>query len=129
MSVWKWAVIYKDGSEIHEDDNTGFGMVNIPEASKLVVFDEAEPTKQFVVELVDDMRPIFFRRMRQLHINDPETVPVEYIQENGEIQTTITFATVLGWQKTVNNKNVKNMIWLLHDGSVLNTDRDIDELT
>ena len=74
------------------------------------------------------MRPIFFRRMRQLHVGNPEEIPIEYIDENGELQPTILFAVVLGWQKTVNGKNVKSLIWLMRDGSTAITDRDIDDL-
>src|SRR5690242_8776593 len=98
MPNWKWAVIYKDGSEYIEQENVGFGTVNLPEVKTLVVFDEANPTTQFCVNIADEMRPIFFRRHRQLHINDPDTIPVEYVV-NGEVQPNLHYATVLGWQK------------------------------
>jgi hypothetical protein len=125
---WKWAVIYKDGSEYVEEENVGFGTINLAEVQTLVVFDEHNHTTQFAIALKDDMRPIFFRRRRQLQLNDPNTVPVGYVHENGELKDNYIFATVLGWQKTVNGKNVKSFIWLMHDGSVAITDRDIDDL-
>lgn len=128
MRNWTWVVFYNDGTELSEDQAGGFGAVDIPRVATLAVFDRDEPTVNYAVPIREGMRPIFFRRKRQIVINDPTAVPVEYLNENNEVTQMITFAVVLGWQKTVNGRNVKSLIWLMHDGSVAVTDRDLDEL-
>lgn len=128
MRNWTWTVLYQDGTELTEEQAGGFGNVEIERVRVLVVSDRNDPKTQFAVHISEGMRPIFFRRKRQLTINDPSAVPIEYFMADGELCTTITFATVLGWQKTLNGRNVKSLTWLMHDGSVAITDRDIDEL-
>lgn len=128
MHDWKWHAIYNDDTSLEERDDIGFAAIDQSKLKIFVVSSTKDPTKQFAVHIKEGMRPIFFRRIRNLTINDLDTIPVEYVNEKGEINPTITFATVLGWQSTINGKNTKNMVWLMYDGSVAITDRDIDEL-
>ena len=125
---WQWLVVYDDGTELQQSEDVGFSMVDINRVKMLLVTDMNDQRNQYAVYLTEGMRPIFFRRVHRIVINDYEHVPVEYINEDGTIRDNYVFATVLGWQKTVKGKNVKSLTWLLHDGSVAVTDRDITEL-
>ena len=128
MRNLKWMVILKDGTEIVEDGTRGFGSLPQDEILDLIVFDEHDHSTVYSLHLSDDMRPIFFRRKRHLIITDESAIPTYYFDGNENLQTTILFATVLGWQKTVNGKNVKSMTWIFADGSVAITDCDIDDI-
>ena len=125
---WTWVVLYNDGTELTEDQAGGFGAVDISRVETLVVQDRKDITVNYAVPIREGMRPIFFRRKRQIVINDPTQVPIEFFGTDGEFNSSYLFATVLGWQKTLNGRNVKSLIWLMHDGSVAITDRDIDDL-
>lgn len=115
---WTWLVLYTDGTELREEQAGGFAAVDIPRVKTLVVYDRNAPELHYAVAIREreGMRPIFFRRKRQL------------IPTDGDPAEPYVVATALGWQKTVNGRNVKSLIWLMHDGSVAITDRDIDEL-
>lgn len=113
---WEWAVIYEDDSEHFESDLGGFEKVEQDRVKALIVFDEGTG-QQYVTYIHGDQRPIFFRRSRRtVNPNTEEEVVSPWL-----------FATVFGWQKTVNGANVKSLTWLLFDGSVVLSDCDIDE--
>ena len=118
MHEWTWLVLYSDGTELSEDQAGGFGAVDIARVDTLVVLDRNAPELHYAVPIREGMRPIFFRRKRQrVSLGSPSATSGPTI-----------YATALGWQKTVNGRNVKSLIWLMHDGSVAVTDRDLDEL-
>lgn len=118
MHDWAWLVLYSDDTELTEEQAGGFAAVDIPRVKTLVVYDRNTPALHYAVPIREGMRPIFFRRKRQV-------IPMGGSSPANE---PVTFATVLGWQKTLNGRNVKSLIWLMHDGSVAITDRDIDDL-
>lgn len=115
---WTWAVIYKDGSQHFEEDLIGFANVDNNQVQTLILHDQ-EQGLQFVTHIREGMRPIFFRRHRQeINSSGDTTLNLEpYL-----------FATVFGWQKTIQGCNVKSLTWLLFDGSVAVTDCDLDDL-
>lgn len=126
--VWTWAVVYEDGTERFEDELGGFGAVDIDRVRTLVVM-AREGDAHYAVHITDGMRPIFFRRVRKLQINDAnEPIPAQYVRADGTVVESYVHATVLGWQKTVNGRNVKSLTWLMFDGSVAITDCDMDDL-
>lgn len=117
MHDWTWLVLYTDDTELSEEQAGGFAAVDVPRVKTLVVYDRNTPELHYAVSIREGMRPIFFRRKRQV-------IPMDGSPSNDPV----LFATVLGWQKTVNGRNAKSLIWLMHDGSVAITDRDLDDL-
>lgn len=117
MQQWSWAVSYDDNLTFEfEDDLESFRNVRVNDVTRLLIFDRDDPTKQYVIVIRPDMRPIFFRRREeQLNLTTGES-------------TKRTVAIVFGWQRTVHGQNVKSLTWLMHDGSVVVTDCDIDDL-
>ncbi len=116
--VFTWIACYDDGSSLMEieSDGTehGFAEVDLDRLSAFVLnpMREGLPSPVVKIDRAGGQRPIFFRR-RSIAL-DPET--------HGEAnRSTIT---VLGWQKTVEGKNVKSFAALYEDGSVLISDRD-----
>lgn len=128
QSQWTWVVVYDDGQTVFEDDLIEFNKVDMERVQLLIVQRRSIPELHYVVSMQDGMRPIFFRRTRTIQVNDPTTIPEGYVHD-GQFSPSYEFATVLGWQKTVAGRNVKSLTWLIHDGSIAVTDRDIDELT
>lgn len=111
-----WRAIYGDGTVLNEYDEAGqsHGWAEVDQ-SRLVAFElvpqrEGLPMPHIAVSA--SMRPIFFRR-RQRHIN----------LGSGE-RTQGATVTVLGFQKTIRNVNVKCLTAYFDDGSVLVTDDD-----
>lgn len=126
MHNWIWEVIYDDGTEIIESDEAPFSSLDMDKIQVLIITN-TETQQQFAVHYSETMRPIFFRRMRRLLINDPNTIPEEYVNDDGSLKEMIVKTIAFGWQSTVNGKNVKSLAWILEDGSVAFTDKDIDE--
>lgn len=69
------------------------------------------------IPIRDDMRPIWGRLMRVLL--DPNT------NTYGENRL---HAVVFGWQKTIKGVNVKALNWITQHGSLVVSDRDLDEV-
>lgn len=126
---WTWLVVYDDGSTLGEAEDVGWPAVEMPRVRSLIVLPTNEElTTHYVVPIKEGLRPIFFRRTRQLQINDPSTIPAPYILPDGSVRTSYLFATVFGWQQTIHRRNIKSLTWLFPDGSVVVADRDFDDL-
>ena len=115
-----WRAQYDDGSHLdeHDEDGRGVGFASVDQscltALELLPQDGGIPYR---LQLSDDMRPIFFRR-RAVTVNPSDGVP-----EDERVIGRKT-STVIGWQRTVEGRNVKSLVVLLPDGSVLLTDDD-----
>lgn len=116
--AWTWIACYDDGSSLMEiePDGTehGFAEVDLARLSAFVLnpMRDGLPAPIVKIDRASGQRPIFFRR---------RTIALDPALGTEEKRSTIT---VLGWQKTVEGKNVKSFVALYEDGSVLISDRD-----
>ena len=111
------AVILEDGAYIPEPWPTGgFSSLPIDKISR-VLWRDTEGRLFAVTLLRDiypDIRPIFFRRM-------VGSLAPGISSEASDL------AVCLGWQATVNGKNVQSHTYVFADGTTLITDRHIRE--
>lgn len=109
-----WIAHYSDGSEHSEIDETGasrgFASVEMDRVVALEWMPESDSHAGSFVRVPSDARPILFRR-RRIDVN----------AETGE-QSKHDAIHVLGWQQTIDGRNVKVFVALYADGSVLVTD-------
>ena len=115
-----WRAQYDDGSHLdeHDADGRGVGFASVDQ-SRLVALELLPQSGgiPYRLQLGEGMRPIFFRR-RAVTVNPSDGVP-----EDERVIDRKT-STVIGWQRTVEGRNVKSLVVLLPDGSVLLTDDD-----
>lgn len=117
MYSYDWAVSYDNAT--FEKPSNGWAGVRVDDVLALLVYQESDPTKQFVVRCGNGVRPIFYWTVQKR---------VKSQAVNGELEVTgseETRITVFGWQKTVNGSNVKSLI-RIHDsdGSIVVSDHD-----
>lgn len=109
-----WRAHYSDGTALNEYDEAGqshgFAEVDQSRLVGLEFVSSEGGARGIFVKLESDARPILFRNKR-IHFN-----AADGSQWQGET------ITVLGFQKTIRNKNVKAMMVLYEDGSVLLTE-------
>ena len=119
MNEYDGAVSYDTDTFNFEKPNNGWAGVDTNRVKALVVYNKANPAQQYVVRCEEGMRPIFYETtqivVKQL-VNDEG----ELIQEPQAPQR----VTCFGWQKTVNGTNVKSLVRIMHDGSVVISDHD-----
>ena len=110
MNECTWSISY-DGTNFETEEELGGWLPVRTDEVKLLRVDTTDG-RQYTVKIEEGMRPIFFRRITQ---------SVNFFKNTQEV---ITRIPVFGWQKTVEGRNVKSLIWLLPDGGILVTDRD-----
>jgi hypothetical protein len=127
QDAWHWRAHYSalDGQpeefldEYDHETGKGRGFASIDQ-SRLVRFElvsQRPHLPNHSLALLKDSRPIFFRR-RHARLSDYVLVD----DEGNEITPGFPTITVLGWQRTVNGKNVKAVVFFLEDGSSICAD-------
>lgn len=120
---YEWVAHYCDGAVLAErpdpsdpSRDNSFAAVDHPRlvAITLTPTNPANPPVGVSVPGNEGARGIFFRRNARI-----------VLAGEGEMPWT---GTAVGWQKTVNGKNVKALLHLGDDGRVILTDRDIADL-
>lgn len=121
---YEWIAHYHDGTTLTErpdpsdpSKDTTFAAVDHPRlvAVTLTPTNPADPTIGVAVPGSEGARAIFFRRRLALV---PGTEP-------GDLPWS---GTAVGFQKTVNGRNAKAIVWVGDDGRIVLTDRDIADL-
>lgn len=113
---WTWRVHYSDGTTFDEYEPDGtehsFAEVDNPRVAVVELLPQHDWLAEHVVKIdaAAGTRPIFFRRRSRI-VN----------LESGE-DTAGPVIHCLGWQKTVNGRNVASYLFLFADGSSLTTD-------
>lgn len=107
QDVFTWTAVYNDGTELTEFDENGeargFALID---QSRLRAFVLSCGDFRCVLAVTQYSRPIFFRR----RIFDIRT------------ETHEGSRTVIGWQTTVNDTNIKSFVVFMEDGTLLVTD-------
>lgn len=126
QDAWHWRAHYSSDPENPEfldeydhETGKGRGFAQIDQ-SRLVRFElvsQREGLPNHSLSLLKDSRPIFFRRR---HARFTDYVLVD--EKGNEITPGFPTMTVLGWQRTVNGRNVKAVIFFLEDGSSICAD-------
>ena len=123
QDAWHWVAHYTDNGTIgeYELDDDGNEVAHSWQHIDMSKFHYLELIPQrpwlgrHILALPDGARPIFFRRRLALQELDSQQV----------VDSGIRPITCIGWQKTVEGKNVASFTFLLEDGtSVLSDDRD-----
>lgn len=116
MINWVWAVVYNDDSYYTEDEIGGFNSIDQSKLNKFIIYNKDHPPQHYVLVLKEDMKLIFFRREKQI------------IDLQNEQQWHEHVCTCFGWKKEINGDTIKALLWLGADGSIVVSDRDIDEI-
>lgn len=111
--VYLWRGYHRDGTISDERDETGrlrgFAEVRATDLFALALVPQVEGLPEPHVVISGDARPICFRRRSVL-----------FDIETGEQQSGAT-VHVIGWQQTVNGRNVQALLACFEDGSVMLT--------
>lgn len=78
LERWIWAVIYKDGSEFVQFDKQGnfhqFKEIELSEVARFTMINTADITKQYSIEISDDLKPIHRYCQTVLHAQTPQEI-------------------------------------------------------
>lgn len=122
--LFQWDITYKNDSNIAENDGQscpGSHEAGVSHGSLCVNFEEIKTIKlldyrnEVVVNchVPDDARAIIFRR-RSKEVN-----------LGGGEQPPITTTHVVGWQKTIEGKNEKTLLFIHPDGTISVSSKDL----
>lgn len=114
--MYNWVVSYDGSTFVHPE--RGWIDVRVNDVKQLLVYDEEDSTKHYVVNCQEGMRPIFYYTVER--IVTQRLVDGTLLQEEGGTNK----ITCFGWQKTVNGTNVKSLIRIHPDGSIWVGDHD-----
>lgn len=103
-----WQAVYDDLSFLDQISDGKTNSYHEIDRSKLMEFRLIEPKtgRVFFIMELDKEKRLIFRRRVSMNASTGETMAVVYL---------------VGWQQTVNGKNVQSLFWVLPDLSVLNT--------
>jgi hypothetical protein len=117
--VWTWVAEYADGTTIFEMDDAGYDVHGLKDVdlSRVVRFTliplrEGLPTPTVQLDQASGQRLIFTRR-RRIEVNPASEEVVDRSTTH-----------LLGWQRTVEGRNVKGVTYWFEDGSCLVSDHD-----
>lgn len=114
--TWLWKAWYSDDTYLDEYDETGqsrsFASIDQSRCVAIELCSQQIGVQDIVLAIPVDARPIFFRR--RSHVGS--------VDADGFHETTRLTSTVVGFQKTINGRNVKALTVFMHDGSVFITD-------
>ena len=107
--IYIWRAIYNDKSELIQFDSSGkehlFSDIDQQNLLEFSWIPTVEGLKSYSIKIKPDQRLIAFRRNRISAIT-------------GQITTIYA----LGWQSTINGNNIKSILWIGEDVSVITDD-------
>lgn len=116
--LYLWRAHYSDGTYFDEYDETGqsrgFAAVDQSRLLGIELRSQVVGTPDAFLRIPEDARPIFVRRRHIIGQVDAEQFHETIRQTN----------TIIGWQKTIQGRNVKALTVFMWDGSVFITDSD-----
>lgn len=115
-NLWTWYVIYTDGTVHTEAELESMSRVD-KERILLLNVANKQGDRNFTTYFHGDMKPVFFRRKRQL-----------VLMGGGEQPDPVEIATVFGWEKEIHGTVERSLTFLLPDGSVWTSDCDMDDI-
>jgi hypothetical protein len=112
--IFCWQVIYSDGStllEVEGDVLHHFSDIDLKRVAGFILLPLIEGISQHAVQLDGEKRLIFVRRR-----------PISYNPNNGEVSWTVWH--IMGYQQTINGKNVKSLTYVAMNGDSFMSDDD-----